>query len=857
MFDFFFKRSSKPAPSAPHSASAPVTAVKVAQNSAKQTALAQAVALAGDEAAAAVFVAQCEFADARLCAAEHIRSRPLLENTLKLIRNADRRVAKLLQSRLDALVQQEGDAGRAHQCVQDAHRLAQQQQLMPNQVVALDRDWQSIAMPPDDMRAAFDDVRNTLRLQLEAQADLQRSVRNVLLRLCALADDAASMAPDTYAAALNNLAVEMSQYQIAPHAASLPAPLLAEFSHRHASMQQQVTTLAARYDAIRIRTELLDDWEQRDSVDMNKTMLKKTWSALPILSDADEAASLEQRFSQLLAQIDITQRSQQKNKRPSTDDKERFGVILEKMERALQDGSLQLAVDNDRELRACSVSTSHIDRTQNARLTAARAELHRLQAWARWGGTISRDELAKAAEALPNDALPVLELAKRIGSLRARWKSLDVSAGPASQQLWERFDAACSLAYAPAAAHFEQLAHERERNLQSAQHLIDDVKQFAVTLASVGSDLSDIDWRAIANFCMRTQQAWRQVGPIDRKERKRLDREFKLALQSLLEPLAEERKTESLRRKVLIEAVASIDPHDRSAVDDLRTLQDRWQQRSNSVPLERRDDQVLWKRFRDACDAVFAARKQLASAADNERHAQLGQKEDLCAKLEAAQDAGLADAEMTRLLRDVAAEWDGIGAVPRAAEKTVNDRYKAVIARLQQQRDSLRQAAAEAAHSGLCQKLQLCHAAEAEFGTTHPLDQQKVLRWRAEWNAFTPSTAGMDKTLRRRFDAALDALDRNDLEYAALLDANRSQLMPQLLAVEVMLGIDSPPALSRERLQLQVEVLKLSLKEGREAVSPAEQVRQLCALPAATDAEAAARMARILDAFRADPAWAT
>ena len=110
----------------------------------------------------------------------------------------------------------------------------------------------------------------------------------------------------------------------------------------------------------------------------------------------------------------------------------------------------------------------------SGRLAHARDELKRLSDWARWGGNVSREELIKAVEHLGTQNLAMGELAKKVGSMRDRWKSLDTLSGSAPKSLWERFDAACSATYAPAAAHFKHLADERHTNAAKAEALIAD-----------------------------------------------------------------------------------------------------------------------------------------------------------------------------------------------------------------------------------------------------------------------------------------------------------------------------------------------------------------------------------------------
>src|ERR1035437_5520818 len=131
MFDSIFKRPGATPSSAQTPAREQQPDIRTAQSEAKQAALTQADALTGDESTALAFMLQCEFAEARLKAAEHLHSRPMLESALRALRNADRRVARLLQTRLDALQQQDVWQQQAQRCVEDARRLAEEAHLLP------------------------------------------------------------------------------------------------------------------------------------------------------------------------------------------------------------------------------------------------------------------------------------------------------------------------------------------------------------------------------------------------------------------------------------------------------------------------------------------------------------------------------------------------------------------------------------------------------------------------------------------------------------------------------------------------------------------------------------------------------
>jgi type I site-specific restriction endonuclease len=435
------------------------------------------------------------------------------------------------------------------------------------------------------------------------------------------------------------------------------------------------------------------------------------------------------------------------------------------------------------------------------------------------------------------------ELAKKVGSMRDRWKALDSLSGAAPKSLWERFDAACTAAYAPAAAHFRHLADERHANAARGQALVDEAQAEIARLRD-----GSAEWKHVAGTVQRLRLAWSHLGAIDRKEKKRLDAQFTDALNVLQGPLEEQRKAEMAEREAIIEEAAAIDPHDRHAIDAMRALQQRWQEHARALPLERKSEQALWQRFRAVCDDVFQRRKETMHEADIERRAHEAAKEAISARLEAAA-ADVTPAAAAKLLREAQAEWQAIGPVPRAHEARVEKRFHAAVAHVQQHVDQARRAAGVAQAGMLRDKLRLVQEVEDAVASAAAFDTD----WEARWTALPALDAEMERVLRTRFDAALAALlgsPEAKAAYARELEDNRVTLLHDLLRLEIGAGIDSGPEFARERLKLQVEVLQSSLKAGHGAGRGAQggagtRLRDLYALPALVDARTASRIEQL------------
>lgn len=855
MFDFLFKRSaSKPSEPnvavAEQAAAAAAVSAQTASRRAEQ--VAQAHGAAGNEAAAVEFILKSEFADARLIAAGHVHGQALLEQVHQAMRNVDRRVAKLVQGKLDLLRHQHAEQQKAQAGIDSARRLLADDKLSPNQVAELDRLWLVIKATPE-LTEEFSAVRSALATRLEAQVALQRAALDALAELRRLPGSALSA--EQLGAALERLTLQHAAHLASPEWATLPRHLAADFSDAQNQVQASLAALAQHQAAFDARQGALAEWQLQDVATLDAATLKRTWSGLPRVPENELSNGLQQQFEALLATLPAPPQKLQEAvkevreetraaREPARDNKissEDFLKTLDGMEAALQEGQLHLASELDKTLR--DIKHGRLTPAQSDRLASVRAEFKRLADWARWGGNVSREELVKAGEELPALALPMAELAKKVGSLRERWKSLDTLSGPAPKSLWERFDAACTAAYAPAALHFKQLAEERHGNAARAADLIAETQALALASADSG------DWKQVAADSQRLRQAWGRLGTIDRKEKKRLDGEFNSALDALSKPLDNQRQIETARREQLIVEVGLLKPTERNTVDMLKALQEKWQELAKALPLERRAEQALWQRFRAACDDIFARRKETAHAADHERREHLHAREAVCASLETAVipddlDDKRRAAFIAGLLRDARQAWNAAGQVPRASEAKIEQRYQAALAGLQQHADAIAERAGAAQANALRDKLRLCQSLENALVQLD--DGIEADEWTARWSGLPPLDAQYERLLQARFNSALKALQDERAAYGALLEVNRAKLLDEVLRLEIVAGVDSGAEFSRERLKMQVEVLQSSLKSGQKPLSQLSQLQQLCAMPALVDTRTASRIEVLL-----------
>jgi hypothetical protein len=221
-----------------------------------------------------------------------------------------------------------------------------------------------------------------------------------------------------------------------------------------------------------------------------------------------------------------------------------------------------------------------------------------------------KEELCAQAEALSGstDWKATSEALKR---LQEDWKAVGPVPRSKGDALWKRFRAACDAFFARRAEHDQELDAEREANLAKK-----------TDLALRAEELSaSTDWRATADEIKRLQEEWQTIGPVPRDKGDDIWKRFRAACDRFFEARKaayarqdEERLANLARKEDLCRQVEALtdEPDRETAIQKVKALQAEWRTIGH-VPRDRTD--AIWKRFRSACDAVFAGPEVPATSA--------------------------------------------------------------------------------------------------------------------------------------------------------------------------------------------------------------------------------------------------
>jgi DNA repair protein SbcC/Rad50 len=781
----------------------------------------------GDENLLVDIALAAEHAPVRLAAAERVHGEEPLRRLLNGARDKDRGVARMARERLDALQQIAQNARAADDIIGEAEALVAKPGPIVMAAVELDRRWKALALGDDaQRRARWEAIGLQMRQRFERELDEQRARAQFASRLHAwlasLATGPATTALPTMRDELNTLRSEATRLGDAAAQARLD-----QAEQQIAQWEQAAPALAAAEALVAEAEGLAADTSIDDAE------LPARWQALDA---AARIPALTERFSAALFVIEqrrqaIVRASQQEQGAA----RQQLHTVLHEAEQALAAGQLVEARAAADAARGLKVHAGALPKPTVQRLSRVVQRLVELERWEKFGQQSARVQLCERAEALVQQALAPGLVAREVQQLRAEWKKLDEQHAGVPKPLWERFDGACTRAYAPAARHFAELSAQHKQARKQREEFIAAAALHAETLLG-----EPHNWGAIERWLRETDATWRgtTLGSVEHGAWKKLDDRLKAALAPLRGALSAARQQAKQEREALIaeaEALAA-KAAERDAPSRVKELQARWQANSRSVVLPQRDERALWERFRGACNAVFDARAGSRKEADERKHVQRRNLEVLCEQLEQLGKAGDADeAQVERARRELQDQWRKAIADGGPAPAGIDARFKAARAGVEETLRGRARGTEAAVWQALFEKERLCEELDALVIAEGDVDPAAVESVQARWSALPPLSPEREQMMVARRDESLRAMtvEYGREDHGVKVRDCAAARRDALLELELMLGIDSPGDLQAERLAVQVKQLRDRFKRtpaggGDSAV---ELLLKWCSLP--------------------------
>lgn len=788
-----------------------------------------------------------ELAPVRLAAAERVQTPEPLRRLAEAARDKDRGVARIARQRLDAIEHRAQQAAAADALLAEAEALAERAGPIVMAAVELDRRWHALDLGDDAVRRArWEQIGARLRARFEREHEAQRARAAFQRRLNEwLAALQSAPATSLLPALRGELLALREQAQQLEDGAALAQ--LEQAEQRIAQWEQAAPALASA-EALVAEAERL-----AAETPIDDAGLPRRWQALDLSVRTPE---LTRRFEAALLVIErrrlaLVRAAQQQEGAA----RQRLHVALHAAEQALAAGQLHEARAAAGEARELKSTAGLLPKPTVQRLARVVQQLRELERWESFGQQTARIQLCERAEALARQTLPPAALARELHQLRAEWKKLDEQHAGVPKSLWERFDAACEKAYAPAARHFAELAAQHKQARKQREEFIAAAAAHAPALLA-----EPRDWRAIERWLREADATWHgpSLGSVEPGAWKKLDARFKAAVAPLRDALSGARAQAKSERQALIAEAQALAAQalERDTPAKVKALQARWQAQAKHVPLAPRDERVLWGQFRAACNAVFEARASARQQADCRQQEQRRAFEVLCGQLEQlARASDVDEAQIRRARHEVLEQWKRALAENGPAPAALEGRFRAARTRIEAALGTRMRRQQAAVWHALLAKESLCAELDARV-IAGEADRTAADSVRERWAALPPLAPAMEQKLLARRDVALAVLAQLQEEYVredhlALIEKAAPARRDALLELELLLGLDSPADLQPQRLAVQVKQLRGRFKEAapRGAASVGAILLEWCALPGVADARDRQRCERIAAAL--------
>lgn len=454
--------------------------------------------------------------------------------------------------------------------------------------------------------------------------------------------------------------------------------------------------------------------------------------------------------------------------------------------------------------RDLEIAMQQLEQTPNhiaVKYDELKLAIDKLGDWHEFAVTPKKEDLAQQMEALVSSELPPKDLAEKIHTLQESWKELCRGGQNQDEVLWQRFHSAAQTAYEPCRKHFEEQTQVREQNATQRKTLLQQLSEYLEAY-----DWESANWKEVEKTLKISKEAWQSYWPIARKDIKALQSQFDAVMDALYGKLNAELDRNRAKKQALVEqAQALIEGADTfAAIESAKRLQSQWQAIGRC---KRKDDQQLWKQFRQACDEIFERRNQESEALKKERNDAKLQAQDILQKMESISNMSgeaffTAKAQLTTLTE----AFQNIGELPRDDAKQISARYHELLNVIQDQTEQQRKNAA----------LEMWHSIFKVANTIRQLEIETL----ANPNQL-PALGAIDESLNsiEKWPGKTQQIIEERVAHIHTLEADTvresaTNLRILCIKAEVANGIDSPESEKALRMEYQVEQLQQGFGQG-------------------------------------------
>jgi len=416
------------------------------------------------------------------------------------------------------------------------------------------------------------------------------------------------------------------------------------------------------------------------------------------------------------------------------------------------------------------------------------AKARKEENWKRWQNKNIKETLVAEAEALEGQT-DLHQLFKQIKELQEKWRLTGPAPAKEEASLWRHFKQTTERQFSRCREYFQELDAQAEANLQEKIRLRD--------LAILQQESSE--WQKTTALIKDLQRQWKVVGRGPKGKEQEVFSAFHEACDHFFErrkahhaALELERQANLDQKEALcLQAEALADVPEITHKPKFQGLQTSWK---TIGPATREQDEVIWRRFREACNRYY-------DWLDSLRPQNLSQKEALCIAVEELTATLSAETNFFQISKKIVAlqqQWKEIGPVPTEQQEAIWQRFKggcdvffAAKKAHDQEIDQQRPANGARKEAFLQRITELSQAAISRESVKEMLSIQE------EWQQLGPGEKEKERSRQESFKSLCDTFFKERREALNEIDKihqdNLKKKEALCLRLEILAGISPPP----------------------------------------------------------------
>lgn len=766
----------------------------------------------------------------RQAAAEKIHSRELLEQLAKAAKSKDKSVYKITKTKLDAfkaddVKQAEIEAHAVRICEKMERHIHQEADaLFKAKLAVLQTEWDALAHISVTNTARYETALTACKNKIAARAQLIADEEEKVAldqQAMQLAQDAynnlKSLAQDIYSAAhiddlVNaNYEVKIQELSNAVRLAANRQLPLDKLTKEFEQRKQQTLNLIDQIKASGTAEQLAETLQQTEDRELIKSAQQKLQQFIRSAKELGE--ELPESLHQAKAKLESIRAETQQAEHAVKNALREFSELARKGLWAAEQGFVRKARAIQKELNEkreqLSATAQELPKGIQAKIDDFETQLAKLGDWHEFAVTPKKEALISQMQALATSAIDPEILATKVHELQDSWKEVSKGAQQQDDQLWQQFQQASAVAYAPCKEFFEAQSAVREENLNKRRELVSQLTAYLN-----GYDFTNAVWKEVEQTLKTARAEWQTYWPVPRKTGNELQKEFESLMEQLFGKITNEyENNKTIKQQLIDQAQTLLDNTDvRTATETVKNLQAQWKTIGKSW---HKEDQQLWQEFRKHCDAIFARRNEAFETAKTARDAVVQEAESLIAQLNELTQRSVEELKAAKIEIESIQESFSALELPKEATKSLQQKLAASLTAIVNKRDSARAQAEEQSWKDLFNTLESLREYELAVIANKPADalaaQKAAL---IEMISNTPRwPSGCLNGLQQR-------LAKADIITAADQVANTQALRTLTIRAEIITGQESPVSDKQARMVYQVQQMQQSFGQRDTNVEP-------------------------------------